>query len=179
VPWEVKNILQKSPIQCHRPFWNVLYSAFGRPSTACLGLSDNTIGGTECPYWDFPYSAYDGRHQFSKNCPWTYLGLGSSACTQSCKNHTNICIAFWRYTCNRKLAVETLIKYLFITYKWPFEILVFLAHLSTKCSRWAFVMAQCPSSIVRASVSASIISLNNFSSETAHWISTKLHRNDP
>ena len=51
----------------------------------------------------------------------------------------------------------------------------FLAYLSTKCSRWAFVMAHCPSS-VRPCV-------NNFfkqlSSETTHWILTKLHMNDP
>ena len=32
---------------------------------------------------------------------------------------------------------------------------------------------------VRASVRASTISVNNFSSETTHWILTKLHRNDP
>jgi len=82
----------------------------------------------------------------------------------------------------------------------------FLAHLSTKCSgwaiviglcpssvvvrklfsspehevlKWAFVILQCPASVVRPSVRASTISLNNISSETAHWILTKLHRNDP
>jgi len=58
----------------------------------------------------------------------------------------------------------------------------FLAHLS-KYSRLAFVMAYCPSSIVRpfvrASVRASTISFNNFSSDTTDWILTKLHRNDP
>jgi len=43
--------------------------------------------------------------------------------------------------------------------------IAFLAHLRTKCSRWAFVMVRCQSS-VRACVRASIISLNNFSSET-------------
>ena len=58
-------------------------------------------------------------------------------------------------------------------------LLLLLAHLSTKCSRWAFVMAHCPSSIVRACVRASTISINNISSETTHWILTKLHRNDP
>ena len=36
-----------------------------------------------------------------------------------------------------------------------------------------------PLSVVHPSVRASTISLNNFSSETAHWILTKLHRNDP
>jgi len=65
----------------------------------------------------------------------------------------------------------------------PFRPSCLLAHLSTKCSRWAFVMAHCPSSIVRAcvraSVRASTISLNNISSETTWWILTKLHRNDP
>ena len=38
----------------------------------------------------------------------------------------------------------------------------------------AFVILQCP-----ASVRVSTISLNNISSETAYWILTKLHRNDP
>ena len=52
--------------------------------------------------------------------------------------------------------------------------IMFLAHLSTKCSRWAFVIAHCPSSIVRVST----ISLN-ISSETTWWILTKLHTNDP
>ena len=54
------------------------------------------------------------------------------------------------------------------------EHIFLLAHLSTKCSSWAFVMAHCLSS-----VRASTISLNNFSSETTHWILTKLYRNDP
>jgi len=55
-----------------------------------------------------------------------------------------------------------------------------LAHLSTKCSSellWSFNVRR-PSS-VRACVRASTISLNNISSETASWILTKLHRNDP
>jgi len=45
------------------------------------------------------------------------------------------------------------------------------------------VILQCPASVVRASVRASVrpstISLNYISSETAYWILTKLHRNDP
>ena len=45
------------------------------------------------------------------------------------------------------------------------------------------VILQCPASVVRPSVRASIhvstISLNYISSETAYWILTKLHRNDP
>ena len=49
--------------------------------------------------------------------------------------------------------------------------------------KWAFVILQCPSSVVRpcdrASVRPSTISLNNISSETTYWILTKLHRNDP
>jgi len=57
----------------------------------------------------------------------------------------------------------------------------FLAHLSTKCSGWAFVMAHCrPSSVrpsVRPCVRASTISLNNIFSKTYYWILTKLHRN--
>ena len=72
----------------------------------------------------------------------------------------------------------------------------FLAHLSTKCSGWAIVIGLCPSSVVvrrpscvvrRASsvvrrpscVVRKLLYLNIFSSETAHWILTKLHRNDP
>ena len=42
----------------------------------------------------------------------------------------------------------------------------FLAHLSTKCSRWAFVMAQCPSSIVYACVRPCI---NNFFKQHLLW----------
>jgi len=49
--------------------------------------------------------------------------------------------------------------------------------------KWAFVILQCPASLVRAcvcpSVRPSTISLNNISSETAYWILIKLHRNDP
>ena len=54
----------------------------------------------------------------------------------------------------------------------------FLAHLSTKCSGWAIVIGLCPlSSIVRraSSVVRKLFYLNTFSSETAHWILTKLH----
>ena len=58
----------------------------------------------------------------------------------------------------------------------------FLAHLSTKCSVSfcdpSMSGVRCPSS-VRASFRPSTISLNNISSETAYWILTKLHRNDP
>jgi len=46
--------------------------------------------------------------------------------------------------------------------------LSFLAHLKTMSSRWAFVMGHCPSPIVCPPVSASTISLNNFSSESDH-----------
>jgi len=56
----------------------------------------------------------------------------------------------------------------------------FLAHLSTKCSSellWSFNVR--PPSSVRPCVRPSTISLNNISSETAYWILTKLHRNDP
>ena len=49
-----------------------------------------------------------------------------------------------------------------------------LAHLSTKC---AIVTGLCPSSVVVRRPST--FYLNIFSSETAHWILTKLHRNDP
>jgi len=59
---------------------------------------------------------------------------------------------------------------------------LFLAHLSTKCSWWAIVTGLCPSSVVvrRASpVVRKRFYLNIFSSETTHWILTKLHRNDP
>jgi len=54
--------------------------------------------------------------------------------------------------------------------------------------KWAFVILQCPASVVRRpsvrasvrpSVRASTISLNNISSETAYWILIKLNRNDP
>jgi len=58
---------------------------------------------------------------------------------------------------------------------------MFLAHLSTKCS-----VSFCDPSMsgvrrpcVRPCVRPSTISLNNISSETAYWILTKLHRNDP
>ena len=54
----------------------------------------------------------------------------------------------------------------------------FLAHLSTKCSGWAIVIGLCPLSVVRRA-SCKLFYLNIFSSETAHWILTKLHRNDP
>ena len=58
----------------------------------------------------------------------------------------------------------------------------FLAHLSTKCSVSfcdpSMSGVRRPSS-VRPSVRPSTISLNNISSETAYWILTKLHRNDP
>ena len=56
-----------------------------------------------------------------------------------------------------------------------------LAHLSTKCSGWAIVTGLCPSSVVRrpSCVVRKLFYLNIFSSETTHWIWTKLHRNDP
>jgi len=65
--------------------------------------------------------------------------------------------------------------------------LYFLAHLSTKCSGWAIVTGLClssvvvrlPSYVVRHSSSVNFFYLKIFSSETAHWILTKLHRNDP
>ena len=53
----------------------------------------------------------------------------------------------------------------------------FLAHLSTMCS-----VSFCDpsmSGVRRPSVRPSTISLNNISFETAYWIFTKLHRNDP
>ena len=53
----------------------------------------------------------------------------------------------------------------------------FLAHLSTKCSV-SFCNPSMPG-VRRPSVRHSTISLNNISSETAFWILTKLHRNDP
>ena len=59
---------------------------------------------------------------------------------------------------------------------------LFLAHLSTKCSGWAIVTGLCPSSVVvlrASSVVRKLFYLNIFSSETTHWILTKLHRNDP
>jgi len=68
-------------------------------------------------------------------------------------------------------------------------LLSFLAHLSTKCSGWAIVTSLCPSSVVvrraasvvrRAACSVcKLFCLNIFSSETTHWILTKLHRNNP
>ena len=54
----------------------------------------------------------------------------------------------------------------------PSVIHPFLAHLSTKCSGWAIVTGLCP-------LSVNLFYLNIFSSETTHWIWTKLHRNDP
>ena len=58
---------------------------------------------------------------------------------------------------------------------------LYLAHLSTKCWGWAIVIGLCPSSVVRraSSVVRKLFYLNIFFSETAHWILTKLHRNDP
>ena len=53
----------------------------------------------------------------------------------------------------------------------------FLAHLSTMCSKWAFRVVRCPSSVVRRA--SSTISLNIFSSQTAGPIWTKLGRNVP
>ena len=58
--------------------------------------------------------------------------------------------------------IETVTAYKKRTY----SLLAFLAHLSTKCSRWAFVMAHCPSSIVRACVRASV---NNFFKQHLLW----------
>ena len=61
----------------------------------------------------------------------------------------------------------------------------FLAHLSTKCSvsfcdpSMSGVRRPSVRASVRPSVRASTISLNYISSETAYWILTKLHRNDP
>jgi len=57
----------------------------------------------------------------------------------------------------------------------------FLAHLSTKCSvsfcdPSMSVVGVCVRACVRATVNNF---LNNISSETAYWILTKLHRNDP
>ena len=55
--------------------------------------------------------------------------------------------------------------------------ILFLAHLSTKCSWWAIVTGLCPSSCVSrhaACVVRKLFYLNIFSSETAHWILTKL-----
>ena len=52
-------------------------------------------------------------------------------------------------------------------------LIMFLAHLSTKCSGQAIVIGLCPSSVVVCRA------VCVFSSETAHWILTKLHRNDP
>jgi len=59
--------------------------------------------------------------------------------------------------------------------------LPFLSSFNRQCPQgellwWPIVLH--PSS-VRPCLRASTISLNNFSSETAHWILTKLHRNDP
>ena len=54
---------------------------------------------------------------------------------------------------------------------------LFLAHLSTTCSRGAFRMVMCPLSIVRCE--SSTISLNIFSSQTTEPIWTKLGRNVP
>ena len=48
---------------------------------------------------------------------------------------------------------------------------MFLAHLSTKCSRWAIVIDLCPSPIAHACVClSSTCALNNFSSKTLYWI---------
>ena len=52
-----------------------------------------------------------------------------------------------------------------------------LAHLSTKCSWWTFVIAQCPASVVRRALST--ISLNIFSSWTTGPILMKLGRDVP
>ena len=59
--------------------------------------------------------------------------------------------------------------------------LPFLAHLSTKCSGWAIVIGLCPSCVIRrpSCVVRKHFYLNIFSSETVHWILTKLHGNDP
>ena len=62
---------------------------------------------------------------------------------------------------------------------------LFLAHLSTKCSRWAFVTPSCPSSVVRrpcvrASVRpSSTFHSNNFFSKTPWSNLMKLGRNVP
>jgi len=69
-----------------------------------------------------------------------------------------------------------------LNYCWCLTVCTFLAHLSTKCSGWAIVTGLCPSSSVvrRAScVVRKLFYLNIFSSETTHWIWTKLYRNDP
>ena len=66
-------------------------------------------------------------------------------------------------SCNARL--KCLLLYVFL-----------LDHQSTKCS-----VGFCDSSMsgVRACLRATKISLNNISSETAYWILTKLHRNNP
>jgi len=49
------------------------------------------------------------------------------------------------------------------------------------CDRSLSVVRRCPSCVVRcaSSVVRKLFNLNIFSSETAHWILTKLNRNDP
>jgi len=54
----------------------------------------------------------------------------------------------------------------------------FLAHLSTKCSWWAIVTRLCPLCVVvrrPSCVVRKLVYLNILSSETTHWILTKLH----
>ena len=64
-------------------------------------------------------------------------------------------------------------------------LLLLLAHLSTKCSvsfcdpSMSGVRRPSVRASVRPCVRPSTISLNYISSETAYWILTKLHRNDP
>ena len=78
------------------------------------------------------------------------------------------------YVC--KLILCLLLKDFFINK------ILFFSSPEHEVLKWAFVILQCPASgrpCVRPCVRASTISLNNISSETAYWILTKLHRNDP
>jgi len=59
----------------------------------------------------------------------------------------------------------------------PYELFSSPEHAVLSELLWSFNVRR-PSS-VRASVRPSTISLNNISSESAYWILTKLHRNDP
>ena len=65
-----------------------------------------------------------------------------------------------------KLSVQNVYKHIFsYTVRGILKVVFFLAHLSTTCSRGAFRVVLCLSSVVR--LASSKISLNIFSSQTA------------
>jgi len=119
---------------------------------------------------------------------WTQSGC----VTNSPLRHLRVSIVVKMFHCldamGRNVNKQTRICGPHIFNKFMFSV-IFLAHLSTKCSGWAIVTGLCPSSVVvrrppcvvrcASCVVRKLFYLNIFSSETTNWILTKLHRNGP